>query len=85
MVAVCMKVYAVHREGVYRHECCGIFRALDHAREVAQVLATGDDYHDFEVYEYEVGKASQRTEGDGRWSNVNEAGTLIETHQHGLK
>ena len=46
-----MSVYAVFREGVYRHECLGIFtnteRAIERARECA--AGDGDDYHVYQV------------------------------------
>lgn len=46
-----MEVFAVFKEGVYRHECGGVFSteaaALERAKELG--LAEKDGYHTFEV------------------------------------
>lgn len=50
-----MKLYAVFAEGVYRHECGGIYSTLESACEVADAMAQGSDgHHDYCVYEYEL-------------------------------
>lgn len=51
------KVFAVFKEGVYRHECGGVFEAEDAARERADALAREDqdDYHTYEVVPFDLG------------------------------
>lgn len=46
-----MKIYVVFRQGVFRHECGGIFSSLDAAEACAQQLIASedDDYHRYEV------------------------------------
>lgn len=52
-----MIVYAVFMEGVYRHDCCGIFTHLHTAVQCAIDCATNDDaYHDYDVVEIEMEK-----------------------------
>jgi len=45
------KVYAVFREGVYRHECGGIFSTEELALKAANELLASepDDYHEYVV------------------------------------
>lgn len=46
-----MIVYAVFQEGVYRHDCAGIFSTEELAREhaIAVTVADTDDYHAYDV------------------------------------
>ena len=55
-VAYPMTVYAVFREGVYRHECGGVFSTLDLAKAAADTLADRepDNYHGFDVVPFEL-------------------------------
>lgn len=50
-------VYAVFQEGVYRHDCPGVFltkeSAIDAAR--AAMLAEPDNYHSYDVVPFELG------------------------------
>jgi hypothetical protein len=50
-----MKLFAVFREGVYRHECGGIFTTMEAAKNCADVLAIRDldSYHSYAVRKYE--------------------------------
>lgn len=52
-----MKVYCVFQQGVYRHECGGVFSALRHAIDAADALAAGDrdSHHSYDVVEFELG------------------------------
>lgn len=54
-----MTVYAVFREGVYRHECAGVFSTEAIAKAMADALAEyeADDYHEYVVIPFEVGVA----------------------------
>lgn len=50
-----MTVYAVFKEGIYRHECAGVFSVLERAKQVAaECLERGDGHHSFEVVPFEV-------------------------------
>lgn len=49
-----MELYAVTRQGVYRHEVLGIFNTKDLAINRAKEVCAGeeDDYHNFHVYQF---------------------------------
>lgn len=57
-------LYAVFKQGAYRHECLGIFDDDLEAKVVAEHAATtgSDHYHRFEVVPFELNK---RTPLDG--------------------
>lgn len=50
-----MKVFVVFKEGVYRHECAGVFSKADTATRIAdERLAGGDHYHQWTVVPFEL-------------------------------
>ena len=51
-----MIMYAVFREGCYRHECGGIFSSLVKAEDAARKLIEWekDSYHTYEVVPFEI-------------------------------
>lgn len=51
-----MNLFAVFREGVYRHECGGIFSTVDSAVEAAVALITGecDHYHSYVIVPFDL-------------------------------
>lgn len=53
-----MMVYAVFKEGVYRHQCGGVFGTVQEAIIAASELAQEDvdNYHSYDVYGFELGK-----------------------------
>ncbi len=55
-----MIVYAVFQEGVYRHDCVGIFSTINIAREEARkaILTEDDDYHHFNICSFELDNSS---------------------------
>ncbi len=59
-------VWAVFKEGVYRHECGGIFTSLEKATAAAEQLAIAekDDYHRFEVVPFTVDSVTQSEDGE---------------------
>ena len=61
-----MKVYAIFKEGVYRHECGGIFSTLELAKESALVLLSGenDDYHTYSILTFELNAQTTQLDGD---------------------
>lgn len=50
------EVYAVFRQGVYRHECGGVFDTLHRAKECADFLADEDvdGYHTYVVVPFRL-------------------------------
>lgn len=61
-----MKLYAVFKEGVYRHDCYGIFSTQEKAEAVAKEAAEAetDDWHNFDVQEYAL-DVSAGKDGEG--------------------
>lgn len=55
-----MEVFAVFREGVYRHQCGGVFSSREAAICVADKLAANDvdDWHTYDVVPYTIDSAS---------------------------
>ena len=51
-----MDVFLVFKEGVYRHECGGVFTSLDVAKRQAikLTIAERDDYHQIHVMPFEI-------------------------------
>ena len=51
-----MKIYVVFRNGVYRHECGGIFSTFELAKSAAKCLLEGepDDYHYYDIVMFEL-------------------------------
>lgn len=49
-----MNLYAVFQQGVYRHDCVGVFDTLDLAVAAADGAAEAeiDNHHSFEVFQY---------------------------------
>jgi hypothetical protein len=51
-------IYAVFKQGVYRHECLGVFSSEAMARAAAESYAKGEDgYHTFEVVPFTLDAA----------------------------
>lgn len=50
-------VFVVFRQGVYRHECGGVFLTLDQAISAAveHIKTEKDEYHTYTVHEFEIG------------------------------
>jgi hypothetical protein len=57
-----MTIYAVFKQGVYRHECGGVFSTMEMAYAVARQLlaAECDHYHTYEVTPFELDEATPR-------------------------
>ena len=51
-----MKIFAVFKEGAYRHECGGIFSTLDKAKDAALVLITNepDHHHTYAIVPFDL-------------------------------
>ena len=64
-------VFAVFKQGVYRHECGGIFSTLDEAIKCARALAENDrdEYHSYEVLPFEVDSHVEVTPPEGIWDS----------------
>lgn len=58
-----MKVYAVFKTAVYRHECGGVFSTLEAAEAAAERFIAGerDDHHDYEVVAFELDAMTPQT------------------------
>jgi len=65
-----MIVYAVFKQGVYRHECGGIFKTKDGAIAAAKSLADGDndDYHDYTVIPFVIDRAGQQKKDNNNYN-----------------
>lgn len=61
-----MKVYCVFREGVYRHECGGVFDTLAAAIDAADWFADNDNdsYHSYNVSPFEMNERTQQDPHD---------------------
>jgi hypothetical protein len=51
-----MKLFAVFKQGVYRHECGGIYDSIELAKKSANTFCESDydSYHCWEVVEFEL-------------------------------
>lgn len=69
-------VYAVFEQGVYRHQCGGIFETLKEARDAAKTLIMGerDDYHKFTVVPFVTGLRTSQTPLDSDNDDDDDAG-----------
>lgn len=58
-----MKVYAVFKFNVYRHECGGVFSTLEAALVAAERCIAGerDDHHSYEVVPFELDAQTPQT------------------------
>lgn len=67
--------YAVFRQGVYRHECGGIFSTEALAQATANALAGGDvdGYHTYEVVPFAMDEPTPVTAAGGYSPDLNEA------------
>lgn len=65
-----MKVYAVFKEGAYRHECGGIFSTQEAAERAASELINGekDDHHDYKVFDFKLDAITPQDPDNG-WVN----------------
>jgi hypothetical protein len=54
-------LYAVFREGAYRHECAGVFSTLEAAAACADALAEGDvdHHHSYDVVPFRLDEPAQ--------------------------
>lgn len=57
-----MNIFIVHKEGVYRHECGGVFSSLELAIAACKQIHTGDrdDYHSYEVRQHVLDVATEQ-------------------------
>ena len=82
-----MNIYSVFKQGVYRHECGGMFSTEEMARSEAMrlIAGEGDDYHQFEVAMYELDKLAPAVEPSARpcrYDDIfDEAGVWIVTYK----
>lgn len=78
-------VYAVFREKIYRHACCGIFADIAAARACADNAATADidSHHWYRVFAYPLGEALPIEPClTGHWSpQIGEADPVYETRK----
>ena len=74
-----MKVYAIFKEGVYRHECGGIFSTLEKAKDAAKSLISGedDDYHTYKVLAFDLDVCTPQISKETE-TNKYSVGDLIE-------
>ena len=51
-----MKLFLVFKEGVYRHECGGVFSTLEKAETAAKDFLSGeiDDYHKYDIVPFDL-------------------------------
>ena len=66
-----MNLFAVFKEGVYRHQCGGIFDDSEKAKEAAEKLRDGerDVYHEYVVVPFILNEITEQTET--KEANVN--------------
>ena len=83
-----MKLFVVHKEGIYRHECGGVFSEYSRAVDAAIALANGDtdSYHTYEVRQYFLNVVTAqepfRVESYGRFGGeMTEADVLFKTEK----
>ena len=57
-------VHVILKEGVYRHECCGVFSTLElaDAAEKQLLAEESDTYHNFLLIPFEVDREIERDE-----------------------
>ncbi len=74
-----MKVYAVFREGVYRHQCGGIFTSLEIAKHVARACCERDydGYHTYDVVPFDLDEPVAQACPPHRWDYLREAKRLF--------
>ena len=79
-----MKVYAVFKEGIYRHECGGIFGLKSLAWDAAMRLIQGetDDYHSYQIVEFTLDETSIQ-EIHAHSSYLNEPEWIVEFRRKG--
>ncbi len=80
-----MKLFAVFKEGVLRHECGGIFDSLDLATAAAEMLLAGerDGYHDYFIVPFSLNQVTTQTPvGDDWWQGgeLKEADPVLKLH-----
>jgi hypothetical protein len=81
-----MNLFAVFKEGVYRHECGGIFGSKGLAVLAAEKLRDGesDDYHSYSIVPFNLDVITQqeplieKTRTDGNQSKYMTGGELLE-------
>lgn len=61
-----MIVYCVFQEGVYRHECGGVYDSREAAIAAAQAIAADDrdDYHSYDVVAFTLNERPDQSEGE---------------------
>lgn len=71
-------LYVVFRQGVYRHECGGVFDTLVKAEEAASGLAEedSDNYHTYEVRPFVLNLATS-SEGEDAYGGT----PLLQEHE----
>lgn len=73
-----MIVFVILKEGVYRHECCGVYSAEEIAIESARALANNDsdNYHSYIVIPFTVNHVPRTIEG--YYNSINEPDSIFE-------
>jgi hypothetical protein len=63
------EVFVVFKQGVYRHECGGVFLTLGDAERAAESLLRGepDGYHRYEVVPFRIGEVTSQSFLGGRY------------------
>lgn len=66
-----MPLYALFREGSYRHECGGIFTDKYLAKEAIDILISSepDKHHTWVCVPFEKNKITEIIPGNGLWFN----------------
>ena len=67
------KLYAVFKEGLYSHECVGIFDSLEVAQDVAvrAISMEPDDYHTYDIVPFTLNVTSSWN-GSMKWNELQE-------------
>lgn len=79
-----MDIFAVFKQGVYRHECAGTFSTFEVAIEAARAAIAGepDDYHTYTIVPFQLDTPTPQTPNkNGNWlagdGGILEAGHIV--------
>jgi hypothetical protein len=78
-------VYAVFKQAVYRHECCGIFRTQEAAEACARAVVEREDgHHGTEVVPFVLDQAGAAEGEPGGWPKVEvvEPSAVVRFHKN---
>lgn len=67
------ELFCVFQEGIYRHQCGGVFSTLDKAIAAAKKLIAEewDDYHEYTLVPFVLDEVSPQVMGAGLFSDRN--------------